>query len=70
MKPRAKEYLILAVWTVMTILLGVSVLLSVSGCAHQEPSAAPSHSLTAAQNEASLIDLKTVVIERWLKSNP
>jgi len=70
MKPRAKEYLILAVWTVLTILLGVGVLLSLSGCAHHELSAAPSHSLTAAQNEASLIDAKTVVIEHWLKSNP
>ena len=50
MKLRAKEYLILAVWTMLTILLGVTVLLSVSGCSHREPSTAPSPSLTAAQN--------------------
>ena len=69
MKPRAKEYLILAVWTVLTILLGLGVLLSVNGCAHQEQHPKPAASLTAAQNEASLIDAKTVVVERWLRSN-
>jgi hypothetical protein len=69
MSPSIKEYILLALVTALGLFLALAIMGSLTGCAHQDHHAAPIPSLSAAQNDASLIDAKSVVVQQWLRQN-